>query len=565
MSLTSCLNKFDNPLANIFKYQLLSSEKCDEIIRKAENSNSWSQNRHKFYPTYDIPLSNIKNLDLSHEIENICKIGISNYNLSGTVQPFDLFVVKYDENGQTSLNIHRDSSELSFILLLSHPDDFVGGGTYYELYNQAFFPNKGEILFHCGKIRHAGLKISKGSRYILIGFLSVISNLIRAPSSEENKKLIHCTDQRYLDYLYKKNNIIKDIKIYIKIINLINRREKLERIIKDIENLEIPKTWKIDIQVIIADQGNDNQGYINWKTDKTYNCERHITQYWNRDITKGEVGCFLSHMKAINSINLKNNEYLLIFEDDASFLSDFLFRINDCLLNAMDWNILDLGGKKMDNKFDKLSNFQYSLGYVWQTHAILYNQKGLEILQNPNLSKHILPFDEFLSLLRKESPREDLYHLYKDYPKLNAIFPYQPMAYQFGNIHDTANLSVSQLSINGIFSRVKDDYDMINYYKFNQNNPKIDNLMAEANENMWKFQINSVIISKNDYSEDWHIYLTSSIKLIAVHLKNKDSSLTIQYNNKIFTQINDIIILPSYLSIKLFNVDLYFGLGSSFY
>ena len=43
MSLTHYLNKFDNPLANIFKYQLLSSEKCDEIIRKAENSNSDSK------------------------------------------------------------------------------------------------------------------------------------------------------------------------------------------------------------------------------------------------------------------------------------------------------------------------------------------------------------------------------------------------------------------------------------------------------------------------------------------------------------------------------------------
>ena len=272
-------------------------------------------------------------------------------------------------------------------------------------------------------------------------------------------------------------------------------------------------------------------------------------------------------MKAINSINLKNNEYLLIFEDDASFLSDFLFRINDCLLDNTDWHILDLGGKIMDNKFKNVTIYQHTGGYSYQTHSILYNEKGLEFLQNPLLLKHILPFDEFLSLLRKkESPREDLYHLYANIETLKAIFPYERMAYQIGDIHDTQNLnSVSQLSINNIFSRVKDDYDMINYYKFNKDNPEIDKLMAQANENMWKFQINSVILSNNNYSEDWHIYLTPSIKLIAVHLKNKDSSLTIQHNNKIFTQINDIIIFPSYLSIKLFNVDLYFGLGSSFY
>ena len=30
-----------------------------------------------------------------------------------------MFVVKYDMDGQTGLNVHRDSSEISFVLLLS--------------------------------------------------------------------------------------------------------------------------------------------------------------------------------------------------------------------------------------------------------------------------------------------------------------------------------------------------------------------------------------------------------------------------------------------------------------
>jgi len=44
-----------------------------------------------------------------------------NYDLENeaTIEPFDMFVVKYDMDGQTGLNVHRDSSEISFVLLLS--------------------------------------------------------------------------------------------------------------------------------------------------------------------------------------------------------------------------------------------------------------------------------------------------------------------------------------------------------------------------------------------------------------------------------------------------------------
>lgn len=554
----------NNPLKFIYNFPFLSSERCDEIITKANLMDNWSKNRHKHYPTTDIPLQNIDNLDLRQEIENICKIAMREYKLTGVVNPFDLFVVKYSANGQSFLDIHRDTSELSFIILLSDPSDFEGGGTFYEVYNKTFKPQKGEILFHCGKLRHSGLKITKGTRYILIGFLAVESPLLRNEMPQESNFLHNISDRRYLDYLYIQNTI-SDIKIHIRIINLIERRDKLNRIIQNIKNLDIPKTWKIDTQVVIAETGENHEGYKNWKTSNSYNCENHITKYWNRDITKGEIGCFLSHMKAINSINLKNNEYLLIFEDDAFFLKDLLFRINDCLLDNTDWHILDLGGKIMDNKFKNVTFYQHTGGYSYQAHSILYNQKGLEILQNPDLKKHILPFDEFLPLLRKESPRDDLKNLYPNIETLKAIFPYEPMAYQTGEIHDTENYNQHQLLVqNNIFSRIQDDYDMINYYKFNLSQPDFNKLICQANNEIWKFQLTNVIQEKN-YTNDWFIYLKCHIKLLAVHLNKPNSSLIFQHNNKIFNTFNDIIIFPSYLSVKLSNIDLYFGCGSPFY
>ena len=83
------------------------------------------------------------------------------------------------------LSIHRDSSVLSFIALLSNPDDYIGGGTYYEYYDKTVMPAKGDLLFHSGKIRHGGNKITSGKRYILIGFFNVDSLSIREDINKE--------------------------------------------------------------------------------------------------------------------------------------------------------------------------------------------------------------------------------------------------------------------------------------------------------------------------------------------------------------------------------------------
>ena len=105
---------------------------------------------------------------------------------------------------------------------------------------------------------------------------------------------------------------------------------------------------------------------------------------------------------------------------------------------------------------------------------------------------------------------------------------------------------------------------MINYYKFNLSQPDFNKLICQANNEIWKFQLTNVIQEKN-YTNEWFIYLKCHIKLLAVHLNKQNSSLTFQHNNKIFNTFNDIIIFPSYLSVKLSNIDLYFGCGSPFY
>ena len=51
-----------------------------------------------------------------------------------------------------------------------------------------------------------------------------------------------------------------------------------------------------------------------------------VKKYYSREITKGEIGCFNSHIEIIKDFNIENKEtssFLLILEDDANFTIDF--------------------------------------------------------------------------------------------------------------------------------------------------------------------------------------------------------------------------------------------------
>lgn len=89
---------------------------------------------------------------------------------------YDAFLLKYEPahgGGQPGLGLHVDDSDLSFNILLSSPDAFDGGGTWFETVGRALFPAQGEMLSHHGKLPHAGSPVTAGTRYVLVGFVSI--------------------------------------------------------------------------------------------------------------------------------------------------------------------------------------------------------------------------------------------------------------------------------------------------------------------------------------------------------------------------------------------------------
>jgi hypothetical protein len=86
----------------------------------------------------------------------------------------ECFVVRYsadEEGAQNELAIHRDNSPYSFNLVLSASSDYSGGGTYFEALDRTCHMEKGGVVMHRGCMRHAGNPVTRGTRYILVGFV----------------------------------------------------------------------------------------------------------------------------------------------------------------------------------------------------------------------------------------------------------------------------------------------------------------------------------------------------------------------------------------------------------
>ena len=373
----------------------ISKDRCRQIVSLTENFGKWTANRHENYPTTDIPVKDVPGLTIDTELEEISQKCISLYELENTskIDAFDLFVVKYEINGQQKLDLHRDVSVLSFIITLSDPDEYEGGGTFYEHENKIVKANSGALSLHCGKIRHSGIEITSGCRYILIGFLNVRSQYIRERST--HKLTASLPDIRHVDFYWRHKTIARNLKIFI--INIDKRKTRLDQCKKEIQNLEVPPNWKVVTQVLNARVPPD-----------------------------GEHSRFLSHMEIIHSNEFHDllwRDVALILEDDAQFHIDLLYQIDLMLREIDSWDLINLGGISENGEFKKISNrlIQYTLSR--KTHCILYSVQGIKKIKNKKIDQAIsYNYNDFLNSL-----------------PLEIYYPHVPLSWQKDDgIHDVS-------------------------------------------------------------------------------------------------------------------------------
>lgn len=181
-----------NKLSKYFAFKvynnILSCNLCDLIINESEKftlqNNGWTINRHKNYPTIDFPVRFINSI--STIVHNIIAFEVfprieELYNINKYFLTLhDVFIVKYSHDTQNNLELHQDECLFSFNFALN--DTFEGGGTIIMVDEKEVIieNSKGRLLIHSGRMLHGGKKVTKGIRYVLVGFVRYLPNFMKS-------------------------------------------------------------------------------------------------------------------------------------------------------------------------------------------------------------------------------------------------------------------------------------------------------------------------------------------------------------------------------------------------
>ena len=177
------------------------------------------------------------------------------------------------------------------------------------------------------------------------------------------------------------------------VINLEESEERLKSADAQLKKADIP------YERVAAVDGRK----IDLKTFGRYD-EKRCLNYLGRAMQAGEVGCYLSHLKAAQQFLDSGADYGVIFEDDLLISADVKKTITELLAwlessYDKDWGIVNLCARKLKiatalTSFDKTVLYQAhyfpmsALGLLWSRAGALAFIKNSEIIY--------LPVDNFL-------------------------------------------------------------------------------------------------------------------------------------------------------------------------
>lgn len=173
---------------------------------------------------------------------------------------------------------------------------------------------------------------------------------------------------------------------------VINLDRSPERLIHMTERLNrLPFEWK---RLPAIDGGVLSELRHEEVDENLYECQH------GKPLARAEVGCYLSHVKAMRQFLSSGKQYLLLFEDDA-YPEEAFVDVLVKLLNQPDtWDIVKLSGFHAPHiiKRRKLTH-KYCVGVPMTRHlnvaAVLYNRQAAQQFVDSMLPMS-LPFDHAL-------------------------------------------------------------------------------------------------------------------------------------------------------------------------
>ncbi|KAG8448003.1 hypothetical protein GDO86_015197 [Hymenochirus boettgeri] len=194
------------------------------------------------------------------------------------------------------------------------------------------------------------------------------------------------------------------------LINLPRRPERRERMLRSLYEQEIL------CRVIDAVDGRD----LNSSDIKRLGVNLlpgYYDPFSGRTLTKGEVGCFLSHFKIWTEITERQIDVALVFEDDVRFEPFFkrkIIRLMEDIRSAdLDYDLIYIGRKQVtldpEQPVDNVRNLVVA-DYSYWTLCYIISLRGAQKLLNAEPLSKILPVDEFLPIMSDTHPNDDYKH-----------------------------------------------------------------------------------------------------------------------------------------------------------
>ncbi|XP_061095438.1 procollagen galactosyltransferase 2 [Conger conger] len=137
--------------------------------------------------------------------------------------------------------------------------------------------------------------------------------------------------------------------------------------------------------------------------------------YSGRVLTRGEIGCFLSHYNTWTQVVERGLESVLVLEDDVRFEPRFknrLMTIMESMKQAdLDWDLMYVGRKRMqvsqpEHSVEGVNNLVVA-DYSYWTLGYALSLQGAKKLLNARPFGRMLPVDEFLPIMFNKHPNAE--------------------------------------------------------------------------------------------------------------------------------------------------------------
>ncbi|XP_029474376.1 procollagen galactosyltransferase 2 [Rhinatrema bivittatum] len=189
------------------------------------------------------------------------------------------------------------------------------------------------------------------------------------------------------------------------LINLKRRKDRRDRMLQSL--------YEMGIAARIVDAVDGKA--LNSSQLKALNIEMlpgYEDPYSGRILTRGEIGCFLSHHHVWKAVVDRGLEKSLLIEDDARFEPQFkkrLMKLMDDIDEAqLDWDLIYIGRKRMqverpEKAVPRVMNLVES-DYSYWTLGYAISLQGAQKLIAADAFSKMLPVDEFLPIMYNKHP-----------------------------------------------------------------------------------------------------------------------------------------------------------------